>query len=131
MKVIIAGGRNFHKPYYVEQAVKKSGFDISEIVSGGAIGVDALGEDYARRKQIRWTVFPAKWDDIGGKPAHQIKTNKFGKKYWSLAGFERNTAMAEYADALIAVWDGKSRGTKYMIDTAKERGLWVYIEMVN
>lgn len=44
------------------------------------------------------------------------------------AGFKRNVKMAEYADALVAFWDGSSRGTKHMIDIAKEKGLDIRIK---
>jgi len=50
-----------------------------------------------------------------------------GKKYGNAAGPIRNKQMAEYADALVAVWDGKSRGTKNMIDTAISMGLDVKV----
>ena len=44
------------------------------------------------------------------------------------AGFKRNVRMAEYADALVAFWDGESKGTKHMIEIAKEKGLDIRIK---
>ena len=46
------------------------------------------------------------------------------------AGFERNAYMAERIDALLAIWDGRSKGTKHMIDYCRKRGLDVTIEIV-
>ena len=69
------------------------------IVSGGARGADALAERYAKEHNYQLEVFHADW-------------NKYGKS----AGIRRNKQMAEVADALVAFWDGKSRGTKNMIE---------------
>ena len=78
-----------------------------EIVSGAYYrGADKLGEQYAKERGFKITRFPANW-------------NKYGKA----AGPKRNEQMANYADALIAFWDGKSRGTKNMIDFAEQLGL--------
>lgn len=113
MKVIIAGGRDITDLGLVAEAIYNSEFRITEVVSGGARGVDAIGEMYSRSVlQKEPTIFPADWD-------------KFGKA----AGHVRNAEMAEYADALIAVWDGKSPGTKNMINTALAAGLKVYVHL--
>jgi len=86
---------------------------ITEVVSGGAKGVDRLGELWAQKRNIPITRFPAEW-------------NKYGKR----AGYIRNKEMALYADALLAIWDGESKGTKHMIDSALEQGLWVCVYRV-
>lgn len=114
MKVIIAGGRDVFDFDAVSEAVKKSHYAISEVVSGGAQGADHLGEIYAAENNIPVKVFPANWD-----------------KHGRSAGPIRNGEMAEYADALIAIWDGKSRGTKNMIEQATEKGLQVYVYPVS
>ena len=75
--------------------------------------------------------FPAKWDDLNVEPCI-VKTNKYGK-YNVLAGHNRNKEMAEYASkdeelgVLIAFWNGKSTGTKSMIELAKEYGLRIFV----
>lgn len=79
----------------VRAAVDASGFRITEVVSGVAHGVDKLGERWAQAHKIPVKQFPAQWN-----------------KYGNAAGPIRNREMAEYADALIAVWDGQSRGHK-------------------
>lgn len=81
------------------------------VVSGTARGVDQLGEQFAKDFSLPVTRFPANWD-------------AYGKQ----AGFLRDKEMAEHADALIAVWDGKSRGTEHMIDIATEKGLAVHVK---
>lgn len=48
--------------------------------------------------------------------------------YGKSAGFKRNVQMAEYADALVAFWDGASSGTKHMIETAQKMGLDVRVK---
>lgn len=129
MKVIIAGHRKFNN--YKLLAAKCDHYlkeiKVTEIVSGKAAGADYLGEVYAKRKGYPVKGFPADWQNIKNKPAVEIAKRKDGVKYWKLAGHARNKQMAEYADALIAFWDGKSTGTKDMIDQAREKGLKVAV----
>lgn len=114
-RVIIAGTRTFDNysllREYADFKLSKI-TDHIEIVSGGARGADALGERYAREKSYSLRVFPAEWEQYGRK-----------------AGVMRNRAMAEYADALLAIWDGHSKGTKNMIEEAKARGLKIGIKL--
>jgi ABC-type enterochelin transport system substrate-binding protein len=112
MKVIIAGGRNFNDYNKLREScdnILVNQKDV-EIVSGTAAGADTLGERYAQEKGYEVKKFPAQWD-------------LYGKS----AGYKRNQQMAEYADGLIAFWDGKSRGTKHMIDIATNKGLKVRV----
>ena len=67
-----------------------------------ARGADTLGEQYAKERGIPIRYFPADWQTLGKS-----------------AGYQRNVQMAQYADALVAFWDGRSKGTKHMIDTAQ------------
>lgn len=113
MKVIIAGSRSIKDYLIVKQAIKSSGFIITEIVSGTAQGVDRLGESWAFQNGILVKRFFPDWD-----------------KYGRSAGYRRNVEMAEYADALIAIWDGKSRGTKHMIDIANKNNLKCEVQYV-
>ena len=110
MKVIIAGSRTLTKPIHVRHAIEKSGFNITTLISGHAKGVDRLGENWASFRRIHIVYFLPKWG-----------------KYGRSAGFKRNEEMAKKADALIAVWDGKSRDTKHMILTAKRENLKIFI----
>lgn len=120
MKTIIAGCRWIADYKVIEQAVRQSGFEITEVVSGGQFtydeetriyrGADFYGECWAKRNQIDCKIMPALWDEQGKK-----------------AGPLRNLRMAQYADALIAVWDGRSRGTKNMIQTAQKLQLHFFV----
>lgn len=111
MTVIIAGSRTIADYSTVAQAVMDSGFTIDTVISGRARGVDRLGEVWANRHRI--TVMPADWTTHGRR-----------------AGFVRNAEMAKRADALIAVWDGKSAGTRNMIRTMQAMEKPVYVHGV-
>jgi predicted Rossmann fold nucleotide-binding protein DprA/Smf involved in DNA uptake len=128
MKVIIAGGRDYADYERLKKVCTRllMGSGVKEIVSGGAEGADKLGESFAIESAIQITVFPAEWDNVVGKFTHEIG-DKNGRKYWKLAGIERNKKMAAYADALIVFWNMKSKGTKNMIDVAREYKLPVII----
>jgi hypothetical protein len=126
MKVIIAGSRDITNYKIVEQAIKDSGFKITEVVSGCAKGVDKLGEEYADHKMLPVKKFPAKWKDMS-QPCI-IAENQYGP-YNKLAGINRNKEMGKYSDALVVVTNG-SDGTQNMIETAKELGLMVYIHKI-
>ena len=110
MKVIIAGSRGITDYDFICLCVQESCFDIREVVSGTARGVDQLGERWAKENGIPVAKFPADWD-----------------KHKKAAGYVRNTDMGEYADGLIAVWDGSSKGTKHMIDIMDRLGKEIYI----
>src|SRR5687767_525131 len=110
MKTIIAGSRSITSKEKVFLVIRLSQFNITEVVSGTARGVDSLGEAWAIENNILIRHFPANW-------------NKYGRS----AGYRRNVEMADYADALIAIWDGSSRGTANMIEEAKKRGLKTFI----
>jgi hypothetical protein len=127
--VIIAGSREFNHyetlrkscDYYLQNEIA------IEIVSGTAPGADQLGERYAIEKGYPIKPFPADWENTDGKPEHEIGRRRDGRLYWKLAGHVRNEEMAKYADALIAFWDGKSTGTKNMIEQAKKHNLEIRI----
>lgn len=110
MKVIIAGCRYINDAEPLVEAIRDSKFNITEVVSGNAKGVDTLGEQWAVENKVPIILFPANWE-----------------LYNKAAGFIRNKQMAEYADALIAIWDGVSKGTESMIKLAEKNGLKVYV----
>lgn len=142
MRAIIAGGRDFDdydllKKECIEifKQLKSEGYNTNknnlEIISGEAKGADTLGKRFGIMFKLDVVSFPAKWDDLDVEKC-VIKTNKYGK-YNALAGYNRNEEMAKYASedeeigVLIAFWDGKSTGTKSMIELAKEYGLRVFM----
>lgn len=77
--------------------------NVTEIISGGAIGIDTLAEKVADERRISKSIIRPEYD-------------KYGKK----APLIRNKEIVERADYIIAFWDGKSRGTKFTIDYAKK-----------
>jgi hypothetical protein len=129
MKTIIAGSRTVNDFDLLVKVIKASKFEITEIVSGGAYGVDKMGEAYAQQNGIKCTVFPAEWDNLKADKAI-VKINQYGKPYNVKAGFDRNQKMAVYADALIAIIQDESSGTNDMIEKAKKNKLQVYIHEI-
>lgn len=108
IKLIVAGDRHFLDYKFVEKHLcdllvgPNATREVVEIIQGGATGVDALAKRFAMDYFFRWRTFPADW-------------NQFGKA----AGPMRNRKMAEYGDCLLALWDGKTRGTGNMIEEMK------------
>lgn len=112
-KVIIAGSRGFSRYALLREKcdllLANRHPDVT-IVCGMARGADLLGKRYAEEKGYPVLEYPADW-----------KTNGLS------AGYIRNKQMAENSDALIAFWDGQSRGTNHMINLACERNLEVRV----
>jgi hypothetical protein len=117
MKTIIAGSRNIVSASMVYGILDAMPIDISEVFCGLADGVDALGSLWARSKFIPVRDFKADWNDITVDGA-RIRVRKDGSKFNSYAGHQRNEKMAIYADALIVIWDGSSRGSRDMLKRA-------------
>lgn len=113
MKVIIAGSRTITNYSELYAAIAESLFEIDEVVCGGAAGVDSIGRDWAMESGIPVRTFQAKWVEHG-----------------KVAGPIRNQQMAEYADALILIWDGKSKGSSDMLQRAARRGLKIHQRIV-
>jgi hypothetical protein len=107
MKLIIAGSRHLDLDSEgVQVFVDHLGIkNITEIVAGGARGIDTAGENYARDNHIPYKIFPAEWG-LHGKAA----------------GFIRNKQMADYADELLIIWDQKSAGSAHMKETMEKMG---------
>lgn len=116
MKCIIAGSRTITDYKVVERAILESGWhdQIREVVSGSAHGVDGIGARWARAYSIPVRYFRAGWD-VYGKAAGPI----------------RNKEMAQYADALILVWDGQSKGSADMLRWAKHMQRRIHEHKVN
>jgi predicted Rossmann fold nucleotide-binding protein DprA/Smf involved in DNA uptake len=117
-RIVIAGCRNYYN--YTEAKgyidihlceLRKKNHII--IVSGCANGADAIGERYAKENGFEIEKYPADWE-------------KYGKS----AGPRRNEQMAKISDYIICFWDGKSKGTKSMIDYARKCGKPVKIKKI-
>ena len=98
MKVAVIGSRVLK----VNNLGKYLPKETTEIVSGGAVGIDTCAREYALKKQIKFTELLPEY-----------------KKYGRSAPLKRNLLIIDYADYVIAFWDGKSHGTKYVIDNCK------------
>lgn len=117
-RIVIAGCRDFND---YKEAKEYIDFCISNIrkankiiiISGGASGADALGERYAKENGFKIERYPAEWE-----------------KYGRSAGPKRNEIMAKICDYVICFWDGKSRGTKSMIEYAKKYGKPIRIKQI-
>ena len=109
-KVIIAGSRTITDILVVRKAIEQRAFAIDELVHGNAEGVDRIAQRWAEGKEIPIKIFPAQW-----------------RKHDRAAGPIRNIEMAKYADCLIAIYDGKSKGTMHMIQTMNKLGKPVQI----
>lgn len=132
MRIIIAGSRGIkgdEAVRLIDEAVKKSGWQVDEVVSGCASGVDEAAIKWAEANFIDLVKMPANW-----------------KKYNKAAGYKRNQKMAwyirvieeifnikgeecpeKYKPGLIAIWNYKSAGTRHMIDIATEMGISIFI----
>lgn len=102
MKVGVIGSRVFNNYELVVKTL--SNFDITLIISGGAIGADTLGEKYANEHNIPILIFKPDWE-------------MYGKS----AGMIRNTDIVDNSDVIVAFWDGTSKGTLDSIKKAEKR----------
>ena len=106
MRVAVIGSRGLHVDHLEDYLPK----GVTEIVSGGAKGIDTCAKDYALRHGLKLTEFLPEYE-----------------KYGRGAPLRRNITIIEYADLVLAFWDGKSRGTKYVIDNCKKRNIPVAV----
>lgn len=117
LSLIVAGSRNINAQWLVNRILDTLRSPVRRVISGNARGIDTLGALWAQSKAIPVTHMPAKWD-------------LYGKS----AGYRRNVEMAQFAvgdplcqGALVAIWDGRSPGTKHMIDIANQHKMLVWV----
>jgi hypothetical protein len=106
MKIGIIGSRNFNDNELLEEVMldylnREDEFNCELVVSGGAIGADRLGEQWAKNNNIPTLIFKPEWE-------------KYGKS----AGFIRNEDIVKNSDFVVVFWDGVSNGSKHSIDLA-------------
>lgn len=101
MKIAIIGSRNLD----VKNLGEYLPDGVTEIVSGGAKGIDTCAAEYAQAKELKLTEFLPEYD-----------------KYGRAAPIVRNKTIAEYADVVLAFWDGKSKGTLSVIKYCEKIG---------
>lgn len=110
MKVAVIGSRNLQ----IKNLEKYLPTDTAEIISGGAKGVDTSAREFALSHGIKLTEFLPEYD-----------------KYGRGAPLKRNITIIEHADLVLAFWDGKSRGTKFVIDNCHKLGVEVKVYNFN
>lgn len=155
MIVIVAGSRTVENPEIIKEAIKQSGFKITTLVSGGCRGVDQLAEEWAKSQEIPIVRFLPDWKKHG-KAAGPIRNEEMAAFVVHMMAFMENASeivalvFVELSSAfksekkelkaavkgaksggLIAIWDGKSKGTANMIKWAEQYRLQVYISGVS
>lgn len=110
MKIAIIGSRNITSLELSEYVPE----NVTEIVSGGAKGVDTLAKEYALKQKLKLTEFLPEYS-----------------KYGKAAPLKRNITIIEHADLVLAFWDGKSKGTKFVIDECAKRSIPVEVHIVS
>lgn len=110
MKVAVIGSRNLNVTYLSRFLPD----DVTEIVSGGAKGIDTCARNYALDHGIKYTEFLPKYSIYG-------KT----------APLKRNIEIIKYSDLVLAFWDGKSHGTKFVIDICRQSDVPIRIFLPN
>ena len=110
MKVAVIGSRKLH----IEGLGSYLPEGTEEIVSGGAKGIDSDAREYAREHNIPLREFLPDY-----------------KRYKRGAPFRRNTQICDYADIVLAFWDGRSGGTKYVIDYCRKNNIPVSVFVVD
>ena len=111
--VVVAGSRSITDYDVVADAIEASPFELTELVSGGADGVDSLAETWAKQNDVSVTQF--------------LYTDWTDEHHPKRAPLERNKHMASYAEAAVIVWDGESSGTEHMLEQARDAGLPVHM----
>lgn len=106
MRVAVIGSRGL----LVDNLEKYLPDDTTEIISGGAKGVDSSAREYALRQGLKLTEYLPEYS-----------------RYGRAAPLKRNITIIENADLVLAFWDGTSRGTKFVIDSCKKRNIPIKI----
>lgn len=115
-RLIVAGGRDFKDYDLLARTLDESAAKLASkgktlmVVCGMAKGADLLGKEWADNNHLPVDKHPADWNTHG-----------------RVAGYRRNEEMAQVADGAIVFWDGISRGSKHMIETAEKKNLPVKI----
>ena len=115
VKLAIVGSRTFNDyatfNFVMNKICRENDYNVKQVISGGAVGADTYGEQFARLRNIPIRVLRPDW-------------NREGKK----AGFLRNVEIIKACTVCIAFWDGESHGTRHDIQLCIEqkKDCWVY-----
>lgn len=132
MKIGIGGSRKAPKSCLLK-AIDNSPWKgkIKEILSGESGNIDKAAKEYAYNQLIKFSPFPAMWNDFSGAYGPVVIAYLNGRKYNAAAGPNRNQRMVDNADAFIYVWDEISPGTKDCIERAIAKNIPYYIWYYN
>ena len=118
MRVAVIGSRHIEDDRMKEKAYallcRYIPVNATEIVSGGAVGIDTLAEIYAQKNGLPTRIF---------KPDYA----KYGKR----APIVRNDAIVDYAQYVLAIWDGQSHGTAYTVASCIQKGVPVKVVSID
>lgn len=109
MRVAVIGSRNLR----VDDLEQYLPENVSEIISGGAKGVDTSAAEYAKAHDLKLTTLLPDY-----------------RRYGRGAPLKRNVQIAESADLVLAFWDGKSHGTKFVIDHCRKHHLPISVHLM-
>ena len=109
MKVAVIGSRGL----IIDNLGEYLPPETTEIISGGAKGIDTCAKEYAIANNIKLTEFLPEYE-----------------KYGRSAPLKRNITIIENADTVLAFWDGKSNGTRFVIDNCKKLGKEIKVEII-
>lgn len=110
MKVAVIGSRGL----IIDDLSDYLPDNTTEIISGGAQGIDTVAHNYAVQNKIKLIEYFPKYE-----------------KYGRAAPLKRNITIIEHAELVLAFWDGKSHGTKFVIDMCKKRNIPINIFLIN
>ena len=132
VRVIVAGSRNYDDYEFFSKAMHDyvdrlvtSGYERDSIVfiSGVArTGADAMIVEWCQEFDYPWSEFPAEWDNVE-KPGAVVRFRRDGQPYNVKAGYDRNDEMADVGTNLMVFWNGVSKGTLHMQESAVKRGI--------
>lgn len=118
MKVAIVGGQNIYNTQLVKQAMSECAYPMEDIVTTEDPGIASCVREICEADKIKFEVMYPDWSNIHvDKDKLEIRTDKnTGKKYNHRAAVNRNRLLTETCDAVVVIWDGRSRGVKDIID---------------
>ncbi len=133
MRVIIAGSRSIKGEEalkLINEAVDKSGWEIDEVISGDAAGIDTAAIEWAKANDIDYVRMPANWPKYPNKSAGYKRNQKmawYAKVAETVLTLQGKKVDSRYQGGLLAIWKDESKGTGHMIDISTEMDLKVFV----
>ena len=133
MRVVIAGSRSIigeDAVKLINKAVEDSGWEIDEVISGDAKGIDTAAIEWAKLNDVDLVRMPANWPKYPNKAAGYKRNQKmawYAKVIEQIFTLQGKEMPKRYKGGLIAIHKGNSKGTAHMIDIAREMELEVFV----